>query len=437
VLIPRMLTTMGALVAATLTLVSCGAQGHSTTTGHEPARTAQSTSLTGQAGTKTVDTVCAELGVDRRQCYALPDEFVAVDRPVGASRGLLLVDFGGPGLRAVAPGELRAELPRWAQHYTVATFLEPWAGRYLPEVCTGYFAHLSWGASTPASDKPSICDPFVADWQRTPIRSSVTSLEETEHQKLAGVVAFSFGVTRTAPLWGLLRSRAGFLAVVDPAAAPGVDGGSVVQERAQRSLAVLEKEADQWCAGACSDAHALLAQVGKGQAINGVSSSEAAALVLAAAADPGLLPTLKGLAAGPASPETKANVSRVANSFARTLDGQTATVANIGYRSQMCQAYGPVAGLANTGDAYVQSLARLMGPCDHDNTSAWDRYGSVLPERTCVIVDEQDPVRPGTLGGPLDSVGATRTVAYSSPGHRWPQELVAKLGDPAGAWACR
>jgi hypothetical protein len=330
---------------------------------------------------------------------------------------------------------LRAELPSWAEHYTVATFVEPWTGRDLPEVCTGFFAHLSWGASTPTSDQPGVCDDYVAEWQRTPIRSSVTYLEAVEKQKLAGVMAFSFGVPRTAPLWGLLRSRTGFLAVVDPAAGPGVDGGSAVKERAQRSLAVLEKTADQWCAEACSDAHALLAQVGSGQAINGVASSEAAALVLAAAADPGLLPTLKAVVAGPASPETKAKVSRVANSFARTLDGQTATVANVGYRSQMCQAYGPAVGMANTGDAYVRALARLTGPCD--NTVAWDRYDSAAPERTCVIVNKQDPVEPSTLGGPLDSVGAARTVAYSSPGHQWPKELVAKLGDPAGAWACR
>jgi len=416
----RVLAIVGGLVAATLSLVSCGA-----------AQTVQVTQATAQAG---VDRVCADLGVDRSQCYSLPGGHVAVSRPVGVSRGLLLVDFGGPGLPATAPGQLRAELPRWAQHYTVATFAEPWAGRDLTQVCSGYFAHLSWGAPTPAFDQPEVCGQKVEEWQRPPISSSVTYLEETEHQKLAGVVAFSFGVTRTAPLWGLLRSRGGFLAVVDPAAAPSVDGGSVVRERARASLAVLEKEADQWCAGACSDAHALLAQVGRGQGINGVSGSQAAALVLAAAADPGLLPTLKNVAAGPASPKMKIQVNRVANSFARTLDGQGATAANVGYRSQMCQAYGPVAGSANTGDAYVAALARLMGPCD--NMPTWDPYSSALPERTCVVVNKQDPVEPSTLGGPLDSVGATRTVAYSSPGHQWPQELVAKLGDPAGAWAC-
>ena len=82
-----------------------------------------------------------------------------------------------------------------------------------------------------------------------------------------------------------------------------------------------------------------------------------------AAADPGLLPTLKSVVAGSATPETKIQVSRVANSFARPLEGQTATVANVGYRSQMCQAYGPVVGSGYTDDAYARALARLMGEC--------------------------------------------------------------------------
>jgi hypothetical protein len=126
-------------------------------------------------------------------------------------------------------------------------------------------------------------------------------------------------------------------------------------------------------------------------------------------------------------------VRRVALGFSRTLDSGEALASNLGFRAQMCQAYGP------PGSQRLGPLGELLraqvGPCPR--LESWGVPAQLkVPEYTCLILNAQDPVTPPEVGAEFAQVvGPSATITTREAGHAWPGSVIRGLRMEAGS--CR
>ncbi|MCD5314852.1 hypothetical protein [Kineosporia babensis] len=133
--------------------------------------------------------------------------------------------------------------------------------------------------------------------------------------------------------------------------------------------------------------------------------------------------------------KTESTIERTALSFARVIDDGPALPSNVGFRSEMCQAYGEIDGLAE-GDAIARSFADQLGPCT--GTQFWDDN---LPEsieaQACLIVNEEDLVAsPDLIDDYRKAFGPDRLRTVNAPAHELPLGALKALTFTDGG-SCR
>jgi hypothetical protein len=353
----------------------------------------------------------------------------------GNGAGFVLLDMGGPGSAPTDTDQVESSLPAWAKSHSVVKVFEPWVGQELTATCKRYFAEVSWSAAGDRS--PGGCVDFVSDWAQPDLNQLVSEISRRIGQELAGIVTFSFGSTRTRPVWPLLGPD-GFLLAVQPAPTPAVSTARIAELRAEAAWAALSDVRRQTCAdgAACLSLADLRERLGRAGATGSwpAPGTEVGLFVMGAVADRDRYARLLGkLFDGSAfGPADAADVHRVAMSFTHSLGPEQGLDSNAGFRAEICQAYG-AADANSSDDPLARAFLAQTGPCG-DSTRTYPAPGPAPPARSCVLTSDHDPVVPPGLLDAVAAFGPDRSLGYPATGHVWPADVVPRVRfESAGA----
>jgi hypothetical protein len=362
-------------------------------------------------------------------CFMLPSgSWAAVNAPE-RSKGLVIVDLGGPGSFVSDVGDVRSGLPPWTADYTVGLLIDGWAGWQGPDLCLRHFARLSWGADDGVRD----CDDYVSTYYVQPsVTASVDELRQRLDLDLVGVVAASFGVPRTRPLWSRLTGPQTFLIAYQPAPPVGTSASEVIDSRVERATQAIAAQWGPSCnpSAPCAALRQVLTHAAQDKTV--------ALFLLGAGTEPDRYAALVSrIAAGQAlTADDQATIRRVAASFSHTLDKETGLDSNLGFRAQSCQAYG-APDQRGAADPLVAALADQYGPCSPIMAHWPAATPSHVPEHSCLLLNSADPVvDPDWSEGLRTELGGSRVVTFSAASHAWPAEKARAIRADIAGWSC-
>jgi len=381
---------------------------------------------------------CAQVGV--KDCFQVANgTWAAVDSPSG-SAGLILVDMGGPGAFVENFADVRKELPSWTGKYALVSILETWSSWNVTPSCEKYFGNLSWQLPTSVSS----CA-YLDNYYQPAAQSTVSDIEKRTGLPLTGIVTFSFGATRTAGLWGSLNKSSGFLIVAAPAAVAGPVAQQLAEQRGSLAEKALSRATATGCSGppACASISSLVQRIASARQdkVQGVGGPELSLFLLATATQPSsYTSTVLKLRRGQTlSTDEIATVKRMAWSFSHTLGSDQALGSNLGFRGQMCQAYGQPDGKNATADPLARAFLAQLGPCPTGRGNWGPPTAAALPDHSCLYLNPADSVvGPDWSPNQQKNFGPNRTRSYTVLGHAWPGDQVRALAPvvPGKPWAC-
>lgn len=436
----------GRLSAALVGLLAVTGCGASSLTRVQKTPTTTNATLTLTPPGRDPSSPCRGTGAD--ECFSASNGVPVALSTRTPSAGLVLVDLAGPASSAVdLPGssgagvdlaDVRASLPAWLNGYTLAVVLASSADWTLTPACQPYFAALSW--QRPAEDPAGVCADLVSYYAQPDLSFTLAEVQRHTRQALAGIVAFSFGATRTRPLWSRLDPASGFLLVITPAPATGSPMDAVVAEQAGRAREALAAQLAMLCRtwSGCLSVDDLLARAAAtgNDPAWGVSGAEISLFLLAAAADPGPNAGLLGALARdrPLTDADRAALRRVTLATARSTAVDRAQSSNVDERAQLCQAYGPF-GAAAPADPLARALVAQLGPCTKGATGWSPAPVTGIPARSCLLLNTADSVVGPSGAKELTALfGTARVRRYAVPAHAWTAQttqLVQAVGSAA------
>ncbi|WP_214108142.1 hypothetical protein [Acrocarpospora catenulata] len=341
--------------------------------------------------------------------------------------GLILVEMGGPGARALQQPDLDSlGLPPSLAADDVLLISEPWVDRPVPAGCGAALSEFGAEVSGNHPAQGSFltrCAP--ATWTRTAYVAALEAILRHESRSLTGIVGQSFGALPAAAAaaahtdaWLVLN------APVAPATTPGT---AVLGERVTALHAALDRSYSRTCVPLgldCGESGRRVADA----AVRRATVTEAGDIGLAALGASYDLRTNERwlwstLSRFPAlDQETGLQLGRMADQILQRYGGGEIALDMAAFVAGMCQSYGgwdPPARVQNGAPETL--LVHVADQCEGRRTAAsgWETQPAPIRRgATCVLGNSLDPVTPGVWAARWRAVLSRSTfTAYRFDGH--------------------
>ncbi|WCN00990.1 alpha/beta hydrolase [Streptomyces sp. M92] len=361
--------------------------------------------------------------------------------------GLVLWDPGGPGLRPLDAGTVRAILPSWLRGRTVATFVEPWVVHKVGPECLKSVENVSAGGELSESQTKSWPDEFSSSCDVDLYRLDRAEYEESFRElgdkegEISGVYAQSFGAVRGTSVMSELERTGGWMVMDAPAPPPGtpattlmVERSTAVEEGLQRIMGCHKSDALPDCE---KELHQTLRDMGDGDTPVGLAGGTeeyermTALFSLSHDLESNAEPLREILTNWPKLTEADQEIiGKASYSYTRRYGDGQVLPEFVGYLANVCTAYegwGAGAG-SQERNPLGAALSRIHYPCavmPGSKDSRWATPDAGESPRLLLISNSMDPITPPRAAESWgDKYPDADLLEYEYSGHvKAPEEL--------------
>ncbi|MCT9935184.1 hypothetical protein N5079_33785 [Planotetraspora sp. A-T 1434] len=361
-------------------------------------------------------------------------------------RGLILVEMGGPGVRALQqPDRDSLGLPPALAADDVLLISEPWVDRPVPAGCGAALREFGMGVSRNRPAPGSLlsrCSP--ATWTRASYVAALDGILRHEGRSLTGIVGQSFGAL---PANAAAVTHPGAWLILNAPVAPATTPGTaVLGERVAALHAALDRSYARACVRLgldCGDSGARMVGAAVRRASGTAAGTAAGDIGLAALGSSYDLRTNERwlwstLSRFPALDEgTGLQLGRMADQILQRYGGREIALDMAAFVAGTCLSYGGWDPQARVPDGAPETLlVHVADQCEGRRAAAsgWDTGTTPIRRgATCVLGNALDPVTPGVWAARWRKVLSRSTfTAYRFDGHA----SLATAAKLAGRSAC-